>query len=81
MITVNKYFAFAPFRFIFCIFVSYSDFGDGLLDAFAVDLPEGDGVKLALVEVRHRPVTCLLTQGLGRLEGVLKMIPEIWLDG
>lgn len=64
----------------FFIFISYSDFGDGLLDAFVVDLPEGDRVKLALVEVRHRPVTCLLTQGLGRLEGVLKMIPETWLD-
>lgn len=28
---------------------SYPDFGDGLLYPFVVDLPEGDGVKLALV--------------------------------
>lgn len=56
--------------------LSYPDFGDGLLQAFVVNLPEGDGVKLALVEVRHCPVTCLLTQRFGCLESVLKIIPE-----
>lgn len=56
---------------------SYPDFGDGLLHAFVVNLPEGDRVKLALVEVRHCPVTCLLTQRLGRLKSVLKVIPKI----
>lgn len=60
----------------FFVILSYPDFGDGLLHAFAVNLPEGDGVKLALVEVRHRPVTCLLTQRLGRLQSVLEIIPK-----
>lgn len=64
------------FRFIF-IFLSYPDFGDGLLHAFVVNLPEGDRVKLAFVEVRHRPVTCLLTQRFGRLKSVLEVIPKI----
>lgn len=54
---------------------SYPDFGDGLLHGFVVDLPEGDGVKLALVQVGHGPVSCLLTQTLGRLQGVLEIIP------
>lgn len=56
--------------------VSYPDFGDGLLQAFAVSLPESDGVKLALVQVRHCPITCLLTQGFGCLERVLEIISE-----
>lgn len=63
---------------LFFIFLSYPDFGDWmLLHAFAVNLPEGDRVKLALVEVRHRPVACFLTQRLGRLKSVLEIIPKI----
>lgn len=62
-------------------YLSYPDFGDGmLLHAFVVSLPEGDRVKLALVEVRHRPVACLLTQRLGRLKSVLEIIPKIQPD-
>lgn len=59
---------------------SYPDFGDGLLHAFVVDLPQGDRVKLALVEIRHCPVTCLLAQRLRRLESVLEIIPkkQVW---
>lgn len=59
------------------LFLPYPDFGDGLLNALAVDLPEGDGVKLSLVEVRHCPVTSFLTQGLGCLERVLKIAPKM----
>lgn len=54
---------------------SHPDFGDGLLQAFVVDLPEGDGVELAFVQVRHGAVTRLLPQRLGRLQGVLEIIP------
>ena len=54
---------------------SYPDFSDGLLHGFVVDLPEGDGVKLALVQVGHGPVSRLLTQTLGRFQGVLKIVP------
>lgn len=57
--------------------LSYPDFGDGLLDAFVVNLSEGDWVKLALVEVCHCPVPCFLTQRLGCLKSVLKIIPKI----
>lgn len=48
--------------FCFVGLLSHPDFGDGLLQAFVVDLPEGDGVKLAFVQVRHGPVTRLLPQ-------------------
>lgn len=54
---------------------SHPDFGDGLLHAFVVGLPEGDGVKLALVQVGHGPVPGLLPQALGRLQGVLEIVP------
>jgi len=55
---------------------SHPDFGDGLLDALAVvNLPQADGVELALVEVGHGPVPRLLPQGLGRLQSVLKVTP------
>lgn len=54
---------------------SHPDFGDGLLHRFVVDLPEGDGVKLALVQVGHGAIPRLLTQTLGRLESVLEIIP------
>lgn len=57
--------------------LSYPDFGDGRLNAFVVDLPEGDGVKLALVQVCHSAVPRLLTQRLGRLQGVLEIIPAM----
>lgn len=61
--------------FSFAGLSSHPDFGDGLLQAFVVDLPQGDGVELAFVQVRHGPVARLLSQGLGRLEGVLEIIP------
>lgn len=64
-------------RFIFVV-ISYPDFGDGMLDAFIVNLPESDWVKLTLVEVCHCPVTCFLTQRLGRLKSVLEIISKIW---
>lgn len=54
---------------------SYPDFGDWLLQPFVVNLPEGDGIKLPLVEVRHCSVPCLLTQRLGRLQSVFEIIP------
>lgn len=57
------------------ILPTYPDFGDGLLDAFVVDLPEGDGVKLALVQVGHGPVSGLLAQTLGCLQSVLEVVP------
>lgn len=76
MVTVNKSHTGACFRLL-SIFFSYPDFGDGLLHAFVVNLPQGDWVKLALVEVCHRAVACLLTQRLGRLKGVLEIIPTI----
>lgn len=62
-------------RFFSVALSSHPDFGDGLLQAFVVDLPQGDGVELAFVQVRHGPVTRLLSQRLGRLEGVLEIIP------
>ena len=56
--------------------LSYPDFGDGVVQATAVwNLPECDGVELSLVEVGHGSVTRLLTQRLGRLQSVLKVIP------
>lgn len=69
----------ASFR-LFLIFLSYPDFSDGLLYSFVVSLPEGDGIKLALVKVRHGPVTCLLTQRLGCLKGVFKVAPTTHWD-
>lgn len=41
---------------------SHPDFSDGLLQAFVVDLAQGDGVELAFVQVRHGPVARLLAQ-------------------
>lgn len=61
---------------IICVF-SYPDFGDGLLHAFVVNLPEGDRVKLTLVEVRHCPVSRFLTQRFGCLKSILKVIPKM----
>lgn len=64
-----------PLFLVWFIFLSYPDFGDGMLHSFVVNLPEGDWIKLTLVQVGHSPVTCLLTQTLGRLQGVFKIIP------
>ena len=56
--------------------LSYPDFGDGVVQAFAVlNVPECDGVELSLVEVGHGSVARLLAQRLGRLQSVLKGIP------
>lgn len=55
---------------------SYPDFADGVLQLAVVYLPEADGVELSLVQVRHGTVTCLLTQRLGSIHGVLKIIPN-----
>lgn len=46
------------------------------MDAFVVNLPEGDWVKLTLVEICHCSITCFLTQGLGCLKSVLEMISK-----
>lgn len=55
---------------------SHPDFADGVLQLAVVYLPEADGVELSLVQVRHGTVTCLLTQRLGSIQGVLKIIPN-----
>lgn len=60
---------------------SHPDFGDWLLQAFVVNLPQGDGVKLSLVQVRHGSVACLLTQRFGCFKGVLEIIPTIETGG
>lgn len=45
---------------------SYPDFTDGAVQHFAiVGFPEGDGIELALVEVRHSAIARLLSERLG----------------
>lgn len=55
---------------------TYSHFADGVMDSFAAaHFFQCDGVELAFVQVSHRAVPRLLSQRLGGLQGVLKVVP------
>lgn len=51
------------------------DFADGVSEALVgTELVEGDGVELALVQVGHRALALLLTQGAGGVQRVLEAV-------
>lgn len=51
------------------------DFADGLTETFVgAQLVEGHGVELAFVQIGHRPLALLLTQGASGIQRVLEAV-------